>query len=167
MNANQWDKASIHRLLDTNPKAVVRALIAIAAYQTADELNSHHTKHANGVGFSSYDAPFLTDMLRQINAGRTLSPKQMAVTTNKVKRYWRQLAEIANASSVKPIIGESQGEAVAGVLQNAVAKKGREDRSAAEDALHSLDCECENYDGERRCNACERRFGYREIEGSW
>lgn len=92
-----WNKDSIHALLDSKPQAVVRALIAIYERQTEDEKATHATKLHNGVGFSAFDAEFCTDLAKKAKRGWTLSPKQLAVARNKMKRYWRQLAEIANA----------------------------------------------------------------------
>lgn len=173
-----WDKTSIHMMLDANSTAVVRALRAIAALQTDDELSGHHTRHTNGVGFSKFDAPFLTDMLLQINRGRTLSPKQLAVTRNKIKRYWRQLVEIANASG-KPcptlaVEGQHAPAEVAVESFDASVRKVSAARVDARDAvLKSLDCTCaehEFYDGEDVCPSCKQRHlssAYRDVAASW
>ncbi len=91
-----WDKENIQSLLDNNPKAVMRAVVAIYKLQTESEQASDRTTEANGVGFGAFDAEFCSDIARKVQRGWTLSPKQLAVTRNKVKRYWRQLAEIAN-----------------------------------------------------------------------
>lgn len=100
-----WNKESIHNLLDTNPRAVERALVAIYRRQTADEQAQHATRHSNGIGFSAFDAEFCTDVAQKLISGyyNGLTPKQLAVSRNKMKRYWRQLVEVAEQSSVQPV----------------------------------------------------------------
>jgi hypothetical protein len=97
------DKESIQALLDRSDRAVIRGLKAIFALQTAEEQQGHHTNENNGVGFSKFDAPFLTDMVKAIDTWGGLTPKQMAVTRNKLRRYHRQLVEIANEGTIKPV----------------------------------------------------------------
>ena len=92
-----WNKERIHHLLDTRPEAVTRALLAIYALQTESEKSTKHTKDANNVGFSAFDAEFLSDLAIKVQRGWSLTPKQMACAKNKMKRYHRQLVEIANA----------------------------------------------------------------------
>lgn len=94
-----WDQASIHKLLDQYDKGVERAVVQIYRLQTADERAAGTTSHHNKVGFTAYDAGFLTSIAQQLLAGRQLSAKQMAITRNKMKRYWRQLADIANKAA--------------------------------------------------------------------
>lgn len=162
-----WGKESIQALLDRNNAAVIRAVRALAARQTAAELATHHTSQVNGRGFNKHDAPFLTDILLQINRGRTLSPKQMAVARNKVKHYWRQLAEIANAAGVPVPSTDTLGEYHHVALDAQVARQGKQQVEARLDELAALECTCENYDGEKQCPSCTKRFGYRETAGSW
>jgi hypothetical protein len=160
-DAKVWDKESIQALLDREPKAVIRGLRAIAARQTASELATKTTTESNGVGFSYRDAPFLTDMMRQVQAGRTLSPKQFAVTKNMVKRYWRQLAEIANATAVAPpdrlTVAAKATEAALTSFDLGVKKVTERVVEARNERLEGLDCDCENMDGERICDYCMRR----------
>lgn len=110
---SNWNKASIHALLDANQKAVQRAIVAIYNAQTNDEQSSGRTKDHNGVGFGAYDAEFMSSLAVQIKAGKWLTGPQFAIGRNKIKRYWRQLAEIANAK-------EARREAVESVATPAV-----------------------------------------------
>lgn len=86
---------SIVSLLNRNDTAVIRAIYAIQQRQTDDELNADTTKHANSVGWSRWDAPWMSDMIAKYERWGYLTPKQMAVTRNKVRRYRRQLLDIA------------------------------------------------------------------------
>jgi hypothetical protein len=162
-----WDKPRIHALLDAKPAAVVKAIRALAARQTADEIAGHSTRYANGAGFSRHDAPFLTDLLRQVNAGRSLSPRQLEVARNKVKRYWRQLCEIANAREVPALAEVAIEPAVLEALDETVKQVANRERERRDEALAALECGCESMDGERICPRCESRARLKTLFGSW
>lgn len=85
-------KDYIKTQLATNPAWAIRGLVKIYTLQTADEQASDRTSHDNGVGFSGVDANILSSFAKQVNAGRNLSPKQMAIVYKKMPRYWRQIA---------------------------------------------------------------------------
>lgn len=105
-----WNKESIQALLDTNDRAVERALVAIYHRQTDSEKASDNTTNANGVGFSAYDAPLLSDIAKKCIYWRGLTNGQLRLVRPKVRRYWRQLAEIANAKlqAAQPAAVQSQ-----------------------------------------------------------
>ena len=92
-----WTVDQIKNLLQTNDRAVTRGLLTIYARQTADEQSSEQTRHHNGVGFSAFDAPFLSSLALQLCQGRTLSVRQMEISRKRIQKYARQLAEVANA----------------------------------------------------------------------
>lgn len=94
-----WTKEKIQELLSVSNKAVIRAVFAIQARQTADEQAGGTTKHENGVGWSRNDAEWMAQMIQAYQRWGSLTPRQMAITRNKVKRYHRQLIEIANANA--------------------------------------------------------------------
>lgn len=75
-------KQSIIALLETNDKAVARALVALNARQTADEQRSEHTRYDNGMGFTPADARMGTSMANFYLRNNRLSEKQVA--------YWRK-----------------------------------------------------------------------------
>ena len=85
-------KDYIKTQLATNPAWAIRGLVKIYTLQTADEQASDRTSHDNGVGFSGVDANILSSFAKQVNAGRNLSPKQMAIVYKKMPRYWKQIA---------------------------------------------------------------------------
>lgn len=95
-------KESIQELLETNDKAVGRALSALLTRQTASEQAMEDTIEHNGVGFTGVDGEFFTSLAKQFNRKGFLSPKQITAARKKDKRgvskvgkYWRQLIEIA------------------------------------------------------------------------
>lgn len=94
----QWTKAQIVALLDSNDKAVARALVRLYQYQTQDEQSTLETKHTNGVGFNSADARTLTDIAQKCQRfGGTLTPRQTALVRRRIRKYAGQLVAIANA----------------------------------------------------------------------
>ncbi len=99
-------KADIIKLLQTNDKAIARALVVLNERQTADEQRSEDTKYHNGIGFTGADAKMGTSMAKFYEARGYLSPKQLAYWKKpNVKGVWRickyagQLLEIAEAKA--------------------------------------------------------------------
>ena len=76
-------KESIIKLLETDDKAVCRALVVLTRRQTEDEKASEQTRYRNGRGFRPCHAVMGTSMAKQIERKNRLelSPKQIA--------YWR------------------------------------------------------------------------------
>ena len=77
--------------LSTNPAWAQRAIVKLWQRQTADEQSAQATGHDNGVGFNGTDAFILSSFAEQINKGRTLSPKQLAIAFKKLPKYSRQI----------------------------------------------------------------------------
>lgn len=82
MTAKTWTKEDIVKLLETNDKAVARALVKLNEYQTADEQTAETTKHHNGAGFRPCHARMGTSMAKFYESRGYLSMKQIA--------YWRK-----------------------------------------------------------------------------
>lgn len=76
------NKAQIIELLNTNDKAVARALVVLNERQTATEQNAESTINHNGVGFTPADARMGTSMAGFYTRNGYLTPKQIA--------YWRK-----------------------------------------------------------------------------
>lgn len=147
-----WDKAAIHALLDSKPAAVTRALLAIYALQTDEEKAAKATRNNNGVGFSAYDAEFLTDIALKVKRGYTLSKGQLDATRNKMKRYHRQLAEIANAKQAR----QATSDPVLTPTLNVIP----------ESAAATKWCTCEWSDGEPNV-PCRGDRVCQGVQGSW
>lgn len=107
-------KEYICNLLESNDKAVARALIVLKNNQTADEQRSESTKYNNGIGVRPCHAVMVTNLAKFYEARGYLSPKQLAWCrikdkngTSRLGIYWRQLAEAAEAkkanATVKPV----------------------------------------------------------------
>ncbi len=93
-----WSKEEIKELLDSRPAFVGRSLIVMLARQTADEAQGGYTSHANGQGFSAFDAEFLTSLAKQFSERNSLSEKQLVMARKSLKRYAGQLVDVANAN---------------------------------------------------------------------
>lgn len=89
-----WDKEAINALLDTNPKAVGRALMVIYENQTESEKAAFATQVLNGVGFTGADAEWLTDIAKKwIKYGRWASERQLNAVRKAIKKYHRQILQ--------------------------------------------------------------------------
>lgn len=97
-----WDRETLTKngiieLLDTNDLAVTRAVIAIYKRQTADEQAAQITKVTNRIGFNQPDASYLSYCAQYaLQRRKPLSGKHLDKARNKIKKYWKQLLEIAN-----------------------------------------------------------------------
>jgi hypothetical protein len=98
------NKQQIINLLETNDKAVIRAIVVLNERQTADERRSQETKYHNNEGVRPCHARMLTSMANWYRVKGYLSPKQIAwwrkrgkTGTMRIAIYAGQLLEIALA----------------------------------------------------------------------
>lgn len=88
--------------LSTNPAWAQRAIVKLWQRQTADEQSTQTTGHDNGIGFNGTDAMILSSFAEQINRGRSLSVKQLAIAYKKLPKYSRQIiSEISEEKLVE------------------------------------------------------------------
>lgn len=80
--------------LSTDPAWASRALVRLLERQTSDEQASDATCHRNGMGFTGCDANILSSFAKQVNNGRTLSPKQLAIAFKKLPKYANQVISV-------------------------------------------------------------------------
>ena len=92
-------KHTIRAILDTNDKAVERAIVRLYDRQTRDEKTDESTKHHNNLGFNHGDAKKGTYYARWVLSGRTLTGSHLDRARRMAKRYAGQLADIANAKA--------------------------------------------------------------------
>jgi len=74
---------------------MARGILAIYDRQTEDEQNNETTRYHNGVGFGAVDANILSSFAKQLQKGRSLSPKQTQIAHKNMPKYCQQLARIA------------------------------------------------------------------------
>ena len=82
-------------LIATSDKAVIRAVLAIYKKQTENEMILGDTVEQNNVGFCANDAPTMSKYARQILDHGGLTKGQLDYARNRMIRYSRQLADIA------------------------------------------------------------------------
>lgn len=99
-------KEYFKRKLSVDSAWAVKGMLKIYSYQTAGEQMSQQTHELNCIGFSGCDAEILSSFSDQVNRGRTLSPKQMAIVFKKMPRYWKQLWNSVEAEK-QPAVFES------------------------------------------------------------
>jgi len=80
--------------LASDPRWAIRAMLKIFEYQTEEEKNIEATTENNGVGFNGIDGEILTSFSHQVNRGRNLSMKQLAILFKKMPKYAKQLDNI-------------------------------------------------------------------------
>lgn len=106
----EWTVEMVLALLDSNPLAVERALVALYDRQTQDEKRDSDTRHDNQRGFSAAHASTGSYFARLVMKGwqrdghrhnTHLYPDKLAKARAMVKRYRRQLVEVANQSTSK------------------------------------------------------------------
>lgn len=96
MATKTYTKEEIQTLVSTKPAWAEHALLALLERQTEDEQRSQATKHQNGAGFNGTDAAILTSFAQQVQRGRKLSEKQLAIAYKKLPKYAGQLLAIAS-----------------------------------------------------------------------
>lgn len=91
-----WTQSQIRLKLIENDQWLIRGILAIYNFQTAEEQAAETTLKHNGVGFNGVDAPILSSFAKQYKTKGYLSPKQLAKAREKMMKYVGQLTTIAN-----------------------------------------------------------------------
>lgn len=91
----EYTKDEIRHKLGTDHRWTERALLALLALQTADEQQDGTTRYQNAQGFNALDANILTSFAQQVQRGRQLSVKQLAIAYRLLPKYAGQLHRIA------------------------------------------------------------------------
>lgn len=99
-----YTRESIEKMLETNDKAIARALVALYKRQTSDEQNAEMTKYRNGRGFTAAHGEIGSSMAKFYLERGYLTPKQIAYWRKPTEKrsmrigvYVGQLVEIANS----------------------------------------------------------------------
>lgn len=92
----KWKKDEMKELLQKNDNAVMKGLLVVYSLQSDGEKEIAETVEHNGVGFTGFDAEFLTSLARQLLTSGRLSARQMVFARKKMLKYAGQLAKVAN-----------------------------------------------------------------------
>lgn len=84
-------KEAIQQAIDTNERAVYKALMLIYAQQTDSEQRVGMTTDLNNRGFGAFDAELMTSFAQSFQRYGRLTDKQLALCRKKVRCYWKQL----------------------------------------------------------------------------
>ena len=87
----------IREKVSSDPRWAARAIVALYNCQTAEEQAADATVVKNRMGFNGTDAFILSSFARQVQEGRTLSQKQLAIAYKKLPKYAKQLETLASA----------------------------------------------------------------------
>lgn len=79
------------RKIAKDPAWTHRAILRIYEEQTAEERASETTNLHNGVGFSQYDAKFMTSLAKGIKKYGSMTPKQLKAAQKIMPKYASQL----------------------------------------------------------------------------
>jgi hypothetical protein len=109
--ATGWTKAEIINLVNTSDRAVERAILAIYARQTEDEKASSATRHLNARGFNGSDASYGSYCAKWLLKGNRLTGKHLGRCRALVRKYHRQLVEVADAKAPKEAPPAAEPEA--------------------------------------------------------
>ncbi len=74
---------------------VEKAIVFMYRLQTSGEQSGRTTRDQNAVGFNMIDASFGSSLAEQVLKGRSLSPKQIAAAEKILRKYKRQLGDLA------------------------------------------------------------------------
>ena len=96
-------KDYIKNQLATNQAWAIKALVKVYSLQTVDEQITGQTSNLNNCGFSGIDSKILSSFAEQVNKGRNLSVKQMAIVYKIIPKYWRQVVSFIPADKMAEI----------------------------------------------------------------
>lgn len=94
-------ESQIVQLLNTNPKAVARAIVVIFDRQTQDEKATDATRHHNNRGFQACDARRGSYYARWVLSGRELTGNHLEKARRMAIKYRRQLVQAAKDKAEK------------------------------------------------------------------
>lgn len=102
MDTNEYNsQLYIEELLNTNNRAVERAMVVLYNRQTADEKCTNQALYRNGRGFSSADARQGTYYAKWVLSGKKLSGRFLDQARCMAFKYVKQLVEEANIKMQK------------------------------------------------------------------
>lgn len=90
----EW-KDYLQRLVRTNDKALMRAVVVIHDSQTEEEQRLGTSIERNGVGFTRWDVEEMSDIAVKIKRGSKLSDNEIVRARIVMPKYWRQLMVIS------------------------------------------------------------------------
>lgn len=95
--------AKMKTQITTKDDQAIKALKTIFSRQNQDEKINGHTYAKNNIGFTAFDAKFLSEMV-EVHNHRGLSDKQMVIVKKKIGKYAGQLVRSSiNSGKIKKV----------------------------------------------------------------
>lgn len=88
-------KEVVKQQLATNQRWQLKAVQLLYSYQTKDEQKSEQTNESNGVGFTAFDAPILTDIAEKARYSR-LQNYHYGILSKRLPKYWKQIMKASD-----------------------------------------------------------------------
>ena len=121
----KWNKEEIWELLDSNPRAVAKAIVMLYRAQTPVERNEMQTSEHNNVGFDKVDARTGSKLAKAIIQQGGIQDwsyhshsNQLELARAIAKKYWRQLAAEANRNEAKKVVAQMELEVENAIQQS-------------------------------------------------
>jgi len=92
-----WTKEEIKELMERRDNVLITCMLRIYNQQTETERCYGETLEANGKGFNGCDAEILSSFCRFYKENNFLTQRQIALARKKMKKYSKQVADLANA----------------------------------------------------------------------
>lgn len=98
METRRWTPEIVEFLLNTNDKAVERAVLRLWEFQTSEEKASQKALSRNGQGLNATDSTYMRRFALFIQRGNSLDTKGLRFLrgNRRIQKYSKQLAEFAN-----------------------------------------------------------------------
>jgi hypothetical protein len=87
--------------LSSDDRWALRALMVVYSFQTVEERLQMVTKVENSVGFTGYDAEFLTGLVVQYKGSGSLSSVQLKCLRKMMPKYWKQILEVSDREKLE------------------------------------------------------------------
>ena len=96
MRTKEWTRQEIEDIININYNMLTKAILLLFERQTKNEQKHWVTNVHNNIGFNHADAKFFSSIASQLKNNKHLTDKQIYVCRKRIKKYGRQLTEIAN-----------------------------------------------------------------------
>lgn len=92
-----WTKEEIKDLMERRDDVLITCMLKVYNQQTETERCYGETIEANGKGFNGCDAEILSSFCRFYQERGYLTEKQISIARKKMKKYAKQVTDLANA----------------------------------------------------------------------
>lgn len=91
-----YDKEEIWQLILKNKKFAERCMLKIYSKMTLEEKAKGFSLNHDNIGYNRYDTPFMCFVCEKLKSGNELSAREFYMARYRLKKYLKQLVNIAN-----------------------------------------------------------------------